>query len=166
LFFFLNGENLGNRVVPYLGKAEWNVSYISGNLTAVAYNVQNQKIGSSTVQTTEEPFAILLSADTPTEIQADGHDVALIRVSIVDSKGLVVPTANNYITFAVAGEGTLLGVGNGDPACTEPDKGSGRSAFGGLARAILQSTTQPGTIVLSATAEGLQLAKIQVLTRI
>jgi beta-galactosidase len=73
-----------------------------------------------------------------------------------------VPTASNYVNFEVA-NGVVLGVGNGDPSCLEPDKGFGRSAFGGLARVIVQSlVNQPGPITLVATADGLAPAKITI----
>ena len=58
----------------------------------------------------------------------------------------------------------LAGVGNGDPHCHEPDKGENRSAFHGLARAIVQAgaARQAGDIVLRATAEGLAPAALTV----
>ncbi len=40
-----------------------------------------------------------------------------------------------------------------------------RSAFNGLAQVILQSTKQPGEIILKATAEGLQQAEIKIQTQ-
>ena len=47
-------------------------------------------------------------------------------------------TAN--ITFAVIGAGRVWGVGNGDPACQQPSHASWRSAYHGLARAIVRVT--------------------------
>jgi beta-galactosidase len=56
-----------------------------------------------------------------TEIDADGEDVAVFTVSVVDAHGLVVPTAGNKVSFALEGPGRIIGVGNGDPSCHEPD---------------------------------------------
>ncbi|HKR85286.1 MAG TPA: beta-galactosidase, partial [Terriglobales bacterium] len=86
-------------------------------------------------------------------IDADGEDVALIRVESVDEQGRHVPTADFPIKFTVKGEGTLIGVGNGDPNCQESDKDAMRSLFNGLAQVILQSTKTPGAIVLEAYTE-------------
>ncbi len=36
-------------------------------------------------------------------------------------KGRLVPVAQNKINFAIEGAGKILGVGNGDPSCHEPD---------------------------------------------
>jgi len=91
---------------------------------------------------------------------ADQQDVALIKGSILDSAGRVVPTASNFITFTTSGPGAVVGVGNGDPSCHEPDRASSRSAFMGLVRAVVQSTNQPGTITVTATAPGLASGKV------
>ena len=57
------------------------------------------------------------------------------------------------IDFKVAGEGALIGVGNGDPNCQESDKEPKRSLFNGLAQAILQSTKTAGTIEIEASTK-------------
>jgi beta-galactosidase len=72
---------------------------------------------------------------------------------VLDEQGRSVPTANNLILFNVTGEGSLIGVGNGDPNCQESDKEPKRSLFNGLAQVILQSTKTPGAITLEAYAE-------------
>jgi beta-galactosidase len=54
-------------------------------------------------------------------------------------RGRTVPVATNAVTFSVTGSGKLLGLGNGDPSCPEPDKGKQHSAFNGLCLAIIQS---------------------------
>jgi len=45
----------------------------------------------------------------------------VFTVSAVDAQGRVVPLARNKVHFAVAGAGNIIGVGNGDPSCHEPD---------------------------------------------
>jgi beta-galactosidase len=91
-----------------------------------------------------------LTADRTT-IDADGEDVAVLKVDALDSRGRAVPTASNLIDFKVTGEGALIGVGNGDPNCQESDKEPHRSLFNGLAQAILQATKTPGTIGIEAS---------------
>ena len=63
-------------------------------------------------------------------------------------------SAHNLVTFKVSGEGSLIGVGNGDPNCQESDKDPRRSLFNGLAQVILQSTKTPGEIHIEAAKEG------------
>ncbi len=54
-------------------------------------------------------------------IASDGEDVAVFTVSAVDAQGRAVPVAQNKIHFAIEGAGNIIGVGNGDPSCHEPD---------------------------------------------
>ena len=68
----------------------------------------------------------------------------------------------NKINFTVEGAGNIIGVGNGDPSCHEPDTFAAeaapqwsRSLFNGLAQIIVQSTKDAGEIKLTATAGGL-----------
>jgi beta-galactosidase len=44
-----------------------------------------------------------------------------VAVSVSDSKGRTVPTASDHVSFEIDGPGKILGVGNGDPSCHEPD---------------------------------------------
>ncbi len=97
-------------------------------------------------------MAIKLTADR-TEISADGEDVSVLRVEVLDKEGRAIPTATNMISFRVTGEGALIGVGNGDPNCQESDKDPKRSLFNGLAQVIVQSTRTPGTITVEAYTE-------------
>jgi beta-galactosidase len=103
-------------------------------------------------ETTGGPDTIRLTADR-TEINADGDDVAVLKVEVLDKEGRAIPTAANMISFKVSGEGALIGVGNGDPNCQESDKAPKRSLFNGLAQVIVQSTRTPGTITVEAYTE-------------
>jgi beta-galactosidase len=73
---------------------------------------------------------------------------------VLDKEGRPVPTAGNSIGFKVAGEGVLLGVGNGDPNCQQNDKEPRRSLFNGLAQVIVQSTKTAGEIHIEAVKDG------------
>jgi beta-galactosidase len=94
--------------------------------------------------------AVRLTADR-TIIDADGADVVVLTVDALDTAGRALPTAQNLINFKIAGEGALIGVGNGDPNCHESDKEPRRSLYNGLAQAIVQSTKTAGTITIEAS---------------
>jgi beta-galactosidase len=149
---FVNGVSAGSQKVPHLGHVEWTAKYQPGSI-----EVRGSKGGKVVLtekhETTGEPVSIRLTADR-TEIDADGEDIAILRVEALDKQGRPVPTANNFIGFKVSGEGALIGVGNGDPNCQESDKEPKRSLFNGLAQVILQSTKNPGEIHIEAVKEG------------
>jgi len=88
----------------------------------------------------------------------------VIKVEVIDAEGRAVPTADNKITFGVSGAGNLIGVGNGDPSGHEPDKANARSLFNGLAQAIVQTTTTPGSVEIVGKAQGLKPSKLTLQT--
>jgi beta-galactosidase len=148
----VNGESAGRQKVPHFGHVEWKVRYEPGVIEARGW--KNGKLALTAKRETTGPAAsIRLTADR-TEIDADGEDLAILKVEALDSQGRAVPTASNLINFKVTGEGALIGVGNGDPNCQESDKEPRRSLFNGLAQVILQSTKQSGEIHIEAAKEG------------
>ncbi len=149
---FVNGRSVGAKPMPKYGHVDWEVPYEPGTLVIKGFN-GTVEAASETVETTGKPAAIRLVPDRA-DLTADGVDVAVVRVEIVDAKGRVVPTANNEVQFTVSG-GTILGVGNGNPSSHEPDRATRRHAFNGLCGVLLQSSTTPGPITLRATARGL-----------
>jgi beta-galactosidase len=164
----LNGKSLGSQKVPRLGHVEWKVKYESGVIAARG-SKDGKVVLTEKRETTGAAVAIRLTADHM-ELNADGRDVAMVTVEALDKEGQTVPTASNLIGFKVAGEGVLLGVGNGDPNCQESDKEPKRSLFNGLAQLIVQSTRHAGEIHIEAAKEGsdgteLIPAKLVIVTR-
>ena len=115
-------------------------------------------------ETTGPAAAIRLTADRG-EINADGEDLAVIKVEGLDKEGRLVPIADNHIAFKITGNGALIGVGNGDPNCQESDKAPKRSLFNGLAQVIVQATKEPGEIQIEAHKDGWDSATITIRTK-
>ncbi len=157
---FTNGVSLGRQALNVQGHVEWdNVPYAPGTLQAIGYN-NGVAVITNTVATTGTPAAIALWPDRST-LLADGQDVSVVTVAVLDSLGRVVPIAANLVNFTVSG-GAIIGVGNGNPSSHESDKASQRSVFNGLAQVIVQSTNQPGSITLTATSTGLTSTNITI----
>jgi beta-galactosidase len=116
---FLNGISLGKKDMPRNGHLEWKVAYAPGVLEACGYR-DGAAIATDRVETTGAPAQLVLTPDR-TVINADGADAAVFTVSARDAQGRTVPTADNRVDFEVTG-GRIIGVGNGDPGCHEPDK--------------------------------------------
>jgi len=165
---FVNSVSLGSQKVPSLGHVEWTAKYVPGMIEARG-SKDGKVVLTEKRETTGEPATIKLTADR-TAIDADGEDVAVLKVEVLDKQGRFVPTANNFIGFKVTGNGKFIGVGNGDPNCQESDKEPRRSLFNGLAQIIVQSTKQPGEIHIEVFKEGwdgveLTPAKLTITTR-
>ena len=117
---FLNGTSLGRQTMKPNSKLSWQVKYAPGTLSAKGYDDTGKAIAETRVETTGEAARIQLTPDRKT-INADGQDVSVFTVSAVDAQGRWVPVAQNKIHFALEGAGKIIGVGNGDPSCHEPD---------------------------------------------
>jgi beta-galactosidase len=160
---WLNGQSLGRQKMPRNSHLVWKVKYQPGALVARGYT-GGKEIASETVETTGEPAGVRLVPDRAT-INADGEDVSVVTVQIVDAQGRVVPVADNEVSFDAGPNAKILGVGNGNPSSHEPDKAARRKVFNGLCQVIVQSTADPGTIHLKAESPNLQSAEADIETR-
>ena len=176
---FLNGISLGKQAMKRNSKLSWNVKYTPGILSAKGIDGDGKAIAETKIETTGEASKILLVPDRKI-IDADGQDVSVFTVAALDAQGRVVPLAQNKVNFAIEGAGKIIGVGNGDPTCHEPDMfistkatrslavgdwSWSRSLFNGLAQVIVQSTRDAGEIKLTASAHGLASATFVLQTK-
>ena len=159
---FVNGASQGVVNVNWQGWAQWNnIKYAAGNLTANALTGTGDTSPRAVVAThirvtMGNPAKILVGVDVPSEstgtgsaLVLDGQDTGMIHAAIVDSNGNVVNSASHNVTFKiVSGPGRIIGVGNGNPACHEPNQATWRSAYHGLARAIIQVTKDQSSSLL------------------
>jgi len=117
---FLNGTSLGKQTMQPNSHLTWQVKYAPGTLSAKGYDAEGKLIAEQKVETTGDAVALQLVPNRST-INADGEDVSLFTVSATDAQGRAVPVAQNMVHFDLSGAGKILGVGNGDPSCHEPD---------------------------------------------
>lgn len=145
---------------------EWNYA-VGTTITAYAKNDAGEIIATDTVVTAGNPAQIGLTADKSV-IDADGYSLSYITVEIQDADGNVMPTAMNEVNFRISGNGTIVGVDNGDPASWERYKDTNgqwkRSAFNGKAVVIVQSTKEAGSFTLTAQSAGLTSDSVTVYT--
>jgi len=137
-------------VPSFLATASFpSVTFAAGTLTANALASDGVTIlASHSTHSWGAPASLALTMDAPSlatgtgsAVFVDGADVALLRAAVLDAAGNVVLDSTLNVSFAVtSGPGFVAGVGNGDPACQEPSQASWRSAYHGLARAIVRVT--------------------------
>jgi len=116
---FLNGQSLGKQKMEPNGRLSWKVKYAPGTLSAKGY-IGDKLVAETKVETTGLASAVQLTTDRA-RIAADGADLSIITVAVIDDQRRVVPVAENKITFTLSGTGKIIGVGNGDPSSHEPD---------------------------------------------
>ena len=181
---FLNGETLGKKTFTkkqtsdgrtyqegananelYL---EWKVAFEAGTLEAVARDEAGNIVARDKIVTAGEPAGVRLVKEE-NAIAADGKDLTYIYYEIVDSKGNVVPTANNLVRFQLHGQGQIVGVDNGEQASRERYKEQAdgswiRKAFNGKGVVIVKSTEQAGKFTLTAHSDFLKSGQTTIFT--
>ena len=181
---FLNGESLGkknfNKKQTSDGRTyqegananelylEWKVAFEPGTLEAVARDEAGNIIARDKIVTAGEPAGVRLVKEE-NAIAADGKDLTYIYYEIVDSKGNVVPTANNLVRFQLHGQGQIVGVDNGEQASRERYKEQAdgswiRKAFNGKGVVIVKSTEQAGKFTLTAHSDFLKSGQTTIFT--
>ena len=157
---FLNGTSLGygNRDHHFLYTFE-NVAFAAGKLEAVGYDENGTECCRTHLQTAGEPEQIKLSLiQSPNGWKADGADMVLLQVEVMDKDGRRCPLANDLIHFDVEG-----------PAEWRGGIAQGKDNFilskdlpveCGINRALIRSLTTAGTVRVTAKAEGLKSAEI------
>jgi beta-galactosidase len=116
----LNNQTLGKKEMPLNGHLEWLVNYKPGVLIARGYR-ENKIVLEKKIGDAGNVNEIRLIPDRET-IKADGEDVSVITVQAADANGVFVPDDSSKISFSIDGPGKIIGVGNGDPSCHEPDR--------------------------------------------
>ena len=178
---FVNGKSLGHGKQSYRFLYTFeNIAFESGCLEAVGSDGSKYQI-----ETSGEPYQLKLSAiENPEGMKADGADMALFEIEVVDKQGRRCPLDDRMITFNLWGEAKWIGgIGTRDnKAMQRPDENRpeglldaaatknvsdnyvGQMALPvecGVNRVLVRSTTNAGEIHLSACAEGLKPAYIE-----
>ncbi|KQV82675.1 beta-galactosidase [Massilia sp. Root351] len=162
---FLNGKKLGQarQSERFLFTFD-GVAWQPGQLKAVGYDAKGKAICESVLATAGAPARLrLTSIASPKGLQADGADLALVQVDVVDAKGRRNPVALNTVEFELQGPaewrgGIAQGPGNLILSRTLPVEG-------GVNRVLLRSATQAGKIVLRAKSPGLAAAELTLVSK-
>lgn len=166
----VNGKKLGRQTMPKNGHLKWQAVYQPGKVVAIGYK-NGKRMLTKQVETTKSAYKIVMKTDRQT-ISADGRDVAVVTVEVQDAKGRIVPDACPMLTFKLAGDGRILGVGNGDPSYLGADHPHHNDchefsipAFNGLAQVIIQSSRHSSALQLRGEANELKTGELTITTK-
>jgi beta-galactosidase len=162
------------------------VSYEPGTLEAVGFT-DGKIVASDRVVTVGPSASLKLTLHTgPKGLRADGQDIALVDVEVVDKDGLRCPTALNLIHFKLDGPaewrgGIAQGSSTPVPRTTAPNDNHGLAATpptpllhednyilskdlpveAGINRVSVRSLPESGLVTLEANADGLPAAHLE-----
>ena len=162
---FVNGKSLGVNAKPDSG---WifsfpQVEFAPGILMAVGKN-GGRVAAQQELTTAGTPAAIKLTRIVgPKGLQADGEDVALIDVEVVDAKGQRCPTDDARVDFTCTGPGIWRGGYNSGKIDSTNNLYLNTEC--GINRVAVRSTLTPGTITVTARRDGLKSAQVQLVAK-
>ena len=176
----LNGKSLGRgqRSYHYLFTFD-SIAFAPGKLVAVSYDKEGQEMSRHQLETAGEPHHLRLSAiENPEGFKADGADMAIVEVEVVDKEGRRCPLDDRMIHFTLTGEGQwrggiatrrntdfqvdltatpqgLLDAANKKNLSDNYVLSTSLPVECGVNRVLVRSTTNPGDIRIYASAEGM-----------
>ena len=162
---FVNGKSLGFGEQSSRFLYTWKeVLFQPGSIQAFGYDSKNQKLCEAEKKTAGAPVALKLTPLTaPGGLLADGADMALIEVEVVDAQGNRCPTAFNDVSFDLTGPAEWRGgIAQG------PDNfilSKQLPAECGVNRVLIRSLPQAGKISIKGSAEGLKPASIELTSK-
>ena len=140
-----------------------NVKYESENLLAISYNKDGQEESRYELLTAGEPDHLKLTTiENPTGWKADGNDLALVQIEVVDKEGRRCPLDNRLVKWTVKGPVEYLGgIAKGKYNHARQDT---LPVECGVNRVMLRSRTKAGKIMVTAQAKGLPKASVELQT--
>ena len=157
---YLNDVLLATQLLTAANKriASFWVAYQAGTLRAVAYR-NGAEIGRKELVTVGAPAALQLTVDK-SSLASSRDAIAHVLAKVVDRQGRLVPDAVVRVSFAVTG-GELAAVGSGNPHNVDSFRRGRRHSYQGKAMAYVRPGKTAGKITVTATAEGLGSAQLE-----
>ena len=150
----------GTRLAADLPKSFlFDLTYLPGILEAVSYK-DGKELSRDTLTTAASAKTIRLIPEK-TELSANGHALAYIRIEIVDENGVVVPDAAIKLHADVKGAGKLAAFGSANPITDENYTAGDFTSYRGVATAIVQSGYEAGLCTLTVSGEGFEEKSVE-----
>jgi beta-galactosidase len=161
----VNGKPAGVNSQPANGFtfAFPDVEFVPGSLKAVGRN-NGKPMAQEELTTAGPPAQIKLTPILgPQGLHADGADVAMIDVEVLDAKGHRCPTDDDRVDFKIEGAGVWRGGYNSGK--TDSTNNLYLNTELGINRVFVRSTLSAGSIIVTATRSGLNSAQVKFVSR-
>ncbi len=134
-----------------------------GNIIAIARS-NGKEVARHRLETTGKATALKMEVENA-NWKGDGMDLQYIKVYAVDSKGRIVPTAEEEVIFDVSGAAKIIAVDNGDHYTDELFSGNRRKLHQGFVMAILRSDRRTGEVKIKASIDSVKSVERKMTTR-
>ena len=145
-------------------KAEFEVTYQPGKLTAVSFDGAGKEIARETLETAGEKTCLCIEPEE-TQGTADTETILFVPIALRDEKGVLKMTEDKEITLQADGPASLLALGSARPETEKLFDDTAHVSWHGKVLAVLRSTGEPGTIRLKAFADGCEASEAQIVMK-
>jgi beta-galactosidase len=146
------------------GVIKYRVPYEPGRLVALAYyedeRGRTQNV-SDTLTTASEPYSLAMQSDRR-QIHPNSQDVVHITTQVTDHSGVVDPYSRHLVNYRLDGPGQIRVIDNGDLSDHVLPGSNSREVRRGKQILILQAGSEPGDLIISASAEGLKPSQLKI----
>lgn len=165
---FLNNTSLGKQKLADFKETDniikWLVPYTKGELKVIGYNNGN-KVDEYILNTTGNTVSKIKIESTKKELNADGYDVAIIKINLLDENGNLITDNDQEVTFNLSGVAKNIGVDNGWEMNVQSHKTNKIITHQGKAILIVQSTKEKGEILVSVSLNDLKSDELSILSK-
>jgi beta-galactosidase len=161
---YVNGKLIGENTTPKKGYLYTfkNVAWEAGNIKAEGI-IDNKVSVTQTKETSGKPAALKLTPITgPNGWRADGSDIALIDVEVVDAEGKRCPLAKGRVDFTV--EGPAIWRGGYNSGKEKSTNNLYLDIEAGINRVAVRSILKAGNVTITATKKGLPVASVSLIS--
>ena len=156
---YVNGNCVGTKEMKKDCRILFKTVYHPGELKAIAFNAQDQKVAECVLQTAGEETRLTLE---PEMNKISGNDLLYVRMKYTDDKGIVKPLARGEIKVKAEG-GKILGIGSACPYYVKSYLGDTADTYYGEAMVIIQPE-KTGKLIVTAES-GYGNARVEVMAK-
>jgi len=163
--------HLNNKLIASLSRSDFSdgvirskVPFEPGELVASAFFEDErgkEKQVNDTLVSAGRPNSLSMQSDRR-QLMANSRDVVHITTRVVDSAGTLNPHSRHMVNYTLDGPGKIRVIDNGDLADHTPPGSDSREVRRGKQLLILQAGSEPGDLIISASADGLRPSRVKI----
>ena len=158
---FLNGTDLGSVTQGTKYQYAYSVPFATGTLVANGYDSGGNLVAQDVIYSSLRVANKLSLTADKTSVSINSDDLVFVTCEVQDANGVVVPTANNRITFNAIG-GTVIGTDSGWVQDIEDMTGDTKKASFGKLLCVVKPNKKTGNLTIIATSSGLTSSTVTV----
>lgn len=157
---FVNGNSVGRQPAgdEHDFRVLFDTVYEPGVIMATAY-YEDGVTENYCLCTAKDEVSLCM---VPDKIKIATDDLAYVAIELRDEDGTLQTAADRKVSLKVEGAGYLQGFGSAAPASEENFFDESRTTYYGRAMAVIRSGDASGTIRLTASADGLETASVEI----